>query len=419
MTDPASEQPAAQPVQPPVPPAPPTAPTEAYAAPPAPPTAPYTQAILPQPGFTQPTQPSQFAPQGQYGQPGQYAPGQYAQPGQPGGYDPNFSAASFANGGGVSGKSFVTTWILSWLLGGLGIDRFYLGKVGTGILKLITFGGFGVWWLIDLILVLTGAQRDKQGLKLAGYDQNKKIAWIVTAVVIVISSVISAVNAANGAATSVSGAVSEAGQAAVEDAADPAAPAAEEPAVPASGAPAWADKKFGAFEPIVQSGAGDNLITLPVGVKAGLVTASHDGTSNFSISVLNASNESTGDLLVNTIGAYSGTTVYGFSSFSEGTTLQVTADGNWSITISPVSAAPALAASGAGDAVFLYDGPAGKLGATHDGSSNFQIVEETDKAFSMGLLVNEIGAYSGTVPLSKGPSVVSVRSDGNWTLTVG
>lgn len=38
---------------------------------------------------------------------------------------------------------------------GIGVDRFIMGKVGTGILKLITLGGFGVWWLIDLILIAT------------------------------------------------------------------------------------------------------------------------------------------------------------------------------------------------------------------------------------------------------------------------
>jgi hypothetical protein len=37
----------------------------------------------------------------------------------------------------------------------------------------------------------------------------------------------------------------------------------------------------------------------------------------------------------------------------------------------------------------------------------------------MGLLVNEIGAYTGTVPLSSGPSVISVSADGNWTLVTG
>lgn len=96
----------------------------------------------------------------------------------------------------ASDKSFVVTWLFAWLLGIFAVDRFYLGKVGTGLLKLFTFGGLGVWVLVDLILVLTGAQRDKQGRMLAGYDQNKKIAWIVSAAVIALSMLISGVNAA-------------------------------------------------------------------------------------------------------------------------------------------------------------------------------------------------------------------------------
>ncbi len=49
------------------------------------------------------------------------------------------------------------TWLLvgtiiSWGLGFLGADRIYKGQVGLGILKLITFGGLGVWWLIDALI---------------------------------------------------------------------------------------------------------------------------------------------------------------------------------------------------------------------------------------------------------------------------
>ena len=64
----------------------------------------------------------------------------------------------------VSPKSWLATLLLSIFLGELGIDRFYLGKVGTGILKLITLGGFGIWWIIDIILTVAGAATDKQGL---------------------------------------------------------------------------------------------------------------------------------------------------------------------------------------------------------------------------------------------------------------
>lgn len=58
-------------------------------------------------------------------------------------------------------KKMVTVLLLSIFFGGLGIDRFYIGKVGTGFLKLITFGGFGIWYVIDIILIATDAMEDR------------------------------------------------------------------------------------------------------------------------------------------------------------------------------------------------------------------------------------------------------------------
>ena len=64
-------------------------------------------------------------------------------------------------------KTKSTALILSILLGEFGIDRFYLGYTGLGVLKLVTFGGAGIWWLIDIIKIATGKMKDAQGNDLA------------------------------------------------------------------------------------------------------------------------------------------------------------------------------------------------------------------------------------------------------------
>jgi hypothetical protein len=68
--------------------------------------------------------------------------------------------ADYQNNGGTSPKSKTTAAILSFFLGGLGVDRFYLGNVGLGIGKLLTFGGLGLWALIDFIYIATGNAKD-------------------------------------------------------------------------------------------------------------------------------------------------------------------------------------------------------------------------------------------------------------------
>ena len=60
-------------------------------------------------------------------------------------------------------KDWLVTLLLCLFLGYLGVHRFYAGKIGTGILQLITFGGCGVWTLVDLIMIITGKFTDGQG----------------------------------------------------------------------------------------------------------------------------------------------------------------------------------------------------------------------------------------------------------------
>src|SRR5207248_1594557 len=62
-----------------------------------------------------------------------------------------------------STKSPAAALILCLLLGVIGVHRFYVGKIGTGVLMVLTLGGLGIWYLVDLIFIVTNNFEDKQG----------------------------------------------------------------------------------------------------------------------------------------------------------------------------------------------------------------------------------------------------------------
>jgi TM2 domain-containing membrane protein YozV len=65
----------------------------------------------------------------------------------------------------VSEKSGIACLLFLIFLAPFGIHRIYVGKVGTGILFFLTMAGLGIWWLIDLILLIAGAFTDSNGAK--------------------------------------------------------------------------------------------------------------------------------------------------------------------------------------------------------------------------------------------------------------
>ena len=73
-------------------------------------------------------------------------------------------------------RHFLAVFFISFMWGIYGIDRMYLGKWLTGLLKLLTFGGFGLWLVIDLGLIINGTMRDKFGRPMLEHAEYKPLA---------------------------------------------------------------------------------------------------------------------------------------------------------------------------------------------------------------------------------------------------
>lgn len=166
--------------------------------------------------------------------------------------------------------------------------------------------------------------------------------------------------------------------------------------------------------PSVFTGVGDDVITVdrPVGIK--IVQFECPACSGNTV----LKSDGFESLLVNEIGAYRGTKWMDIRDGSRTSTLTVNATGSWTVTVGELDLAERAQGpmSGTGDAVLFFLGSSKKVRITNTGESNFAVHAVSLAESRIELLVNHIGGYEGTVPLS-GPAIIQVTSSGNWTIT--
>jgi hypothetical protein len=177
------------------------------------------------------------------------------------------------------------------------------------------------------------------------------------------------------------------------------------------------------FADISLSGTGDSVPTFEIPEdQPAIAVVSHTGSSNFAIVSL-ADDGSENDLLVNVIGNYAGTVLFDEDDGVHSVAFEITADGAWTIVISPITSARAwdgtAPLTGAGDDVILVEPAFTGLttaAISHDGTSNFAILSY-DLSGGRELLVNEIGPYSGEIAIPNDTFLIEVNADGSWSLT--
>lgn len=175
-------------------------------------------------------------------------------------------------------------------------------------------------------------------------------------------------------------------------------------------------EQLGTFEETTVTGSGDDVIDLPVTGIPIIMDITYSGSSNFIIYTVDSEGE-TVDLLVNEIGAYTGTQT-DYLDFADVTMLSIQSSGDWSITFKPMASMPELVsgAENSGDGVYYISTDSlTKLTITNSGDGNF-IIRGIGLS-SSSLLVNEIGDYEGTVVWTEEESFLIVTSEGNWTVS--
>lgn len=162
------------------------------------------------------------------------------------------------------------------------------------------------------------------------------------------------------------------------------------------------------------SGSGDFVATDLQVENYAIITASHDGSHNFILQAYNEDGSS--NLLVNTIGWYSGSTLIVGSGTYE---IEIKGDGNWSVNAYALSTTEDTSFSGTGDFVTpIFYAKNNNWNITNDGEHNFAVKQYSINTDRYDLLVNEIGSYSGIVKSDVGnETFFEITSEGNWSIS--
>ena len=193
---------------------------------------------------------------------------------------------------------------------------------------------------------------------------------------------------------------------------------------------AWADKTYGTFTPVSRTNqTGTKVVDFGNNITAGVVKIDSTNLNDvpFLVEVLATDNVTVIDTIVTSPGTYNGTVAFGLAGYGNNTAgaLKITTanEVTWSVLISPVSTAPqgplSAPSSTSGDVVYLYAGAAATLHAQtfvpDQGIVVTQFFGPTTPALT---LVNSPTMVDQRGPISAGPSVVTIKADGSWNVTV-
>lgn len=188
------------------------------------------------------------------------------------------------------------------------------------------------------------------------------------------------------------------------------------------------DEAYGTFEPITVSGSGRRTIALPPEAwDAGIVTATYAGSDPFDIVTRWRSTVVPWISMGLVHGPYSGTFTYGTDWRGSVKNLEVASGGwkddggPWEVTVAPVSSAETLppVVSGTGDAVFLYSGAGADVVLQYQGFERFVALQAPLGQGYRVLVPGDVrGPGTRSAQLAPGPSIIEIRTDGSWKVTL-